>query len=127
MEVVMRYLLRVLACTTLVALAGCSALNLFESRRVDYKSTANVPSLEVPPDLTMPAFDERYRDRPGSATASGLRWTWLSSNRCTDASRGNTEAVLFHPMRSSCRSPGESSGREPIARSGFSTIASSRV
>jgi outer membrane protein assembly factor BamC len=31
-----------------------------------------VPSLEVPPDLTMPAFDDRYRDRPGSATASGL-------------------------------------------------------
>ena len=72
MEVVKQYLSRFVACAMLAGLAGCSAFNLFESKRVDYKSTASVPSLEVPPDLTMPAFDERYRDRPGSATASGL-------------------------------------------------------
>ena len=72
MEVVRQYVLRIVAAAVLLGLAGCSSMNVFESRRVDYKSTASVSSLEVPPDLTMPAFDERYRDRPGSATASGL-------------------------------------------------------
>ena len=72
MEGVMQGLLRVAACAALLGLAGCGSLNPFSSSRVDYKSTASVPSLEVPPDLTMPAFDDRYRDRPGSATASGF-------------------------------------------------------
>ena len=73
MEVTKQVCLRAAACAALLWLAGCSSMSsLLESRRVDYKSTASVPSLEVPPDLTLPAFDERYRDRPGSATASGL-------------------------------------------------------
>src|SRR6186997_2019489 len=72
MEVLMQRCLRVpFFCAALFWLAGCGS-TIFESTRVDYKSTANVPALEIPPDLTMPAFDERYRDRPGSATASGL-------------------------------------------------------
>ena len=73
MEVLMQRTWRVAACAVLLWLAGCGSLNPFSSSKgVDYKSTASVPSLEVPPDLTMPAFDDRYRDRPGSATASGL-------------------------------------------------------
>ena len=72
MEGLKQGILRAALCAALLWLAGCSALNVFENRHVDYKSTASVPSLEVPPDLTLPAFDDRYRDRPGSATASGL-------------------------------------------------------
>lgn len=44
------------------ALAGCSG-SLLESKKIDYKSaaaTATRPTLEVPPDLTAPATDDRY-------------------------------------------------------------------
>src|SRR3989338_484374 len=45
----------------LVSLIGCSSVGL-GSKRVDYRSgAAQVPSLEVPPDLTVPGSDERYR------------------------------------------------------------------
>jgi outer membrane protein assembly factor BamC len=73
MEVLTQRTLRIVACAGLAAgLAACGSFSLFPSRKADYQSTASVPSLEVPPDLTLPAFDERFRDRPGSATASGL-------------------------------------------------------
>lgn len=45
----------------LVLLAGCSAMGL-GNKRIDYRSgAAQAPSLEVPPDLTAPGKDERYR------------------------------------------------------------------
>jgi outer membrane protein assembly factor BamC len=73
MEVLTQRALRIVACAGLAAgLAACGSFNLLPNRKADYQSTASVPSLEVPPDLTLPAFDDRYRDRPGSATASGL-------------------------------------------------------
>jgi outer membrane protein assembly factor BamC len=73
MEVLTQRTLRIVACAGLAAaLAACGSFNLIPNRKADYQSTASVPSLEVPPDLTLPAFDDRYRDRPGSATASGL-------------------------------------------------------
>lgn len=57
-----------------VALAGCSEVGL-SSKRIDYKAGAEqVPSLEVPPDLTMPGGSERYKitrgDDPTVATYS---------------------------------------------------------
>src|SRR5512144_2141254 len=73
MEVLTQRVLRIVACAGLLGLvAACGSMNPFQSRKSDYQTTSSVPSLEIPPDLTMPAFDERYRDRPGSATASGL-------------------------------------------------------
>ena len=56
-----------------VALAGCSTLSElspFEFKRVEYKSAQSGPSLEVPPDLTPPKYDERYK--AGTATLSGI-------------------------------------------------------
>jgi outer membrane protein assembly factor BamC len=45
----------------LVALAlaagGCS---VFENKKIDYKSTGSLPPLEAPPDLVMPAGDNRF-------------------------------------------------------------------
>ena len=48
-----------------VTLGGCStAQELFEgassARKVDYKSAGQIPSLEIPPDLTAPTRDNRY-------------------------------------------------------------------
>jgi outer membrane protein assembly factor BamC len=48
-----------LAAAALVA--GCSMFGeVFGSKKVDYKSAAKLPSLEVPPDLTRPSGDNRY-------------------------------------------------------------------
>jgi outer membrane protein assembly factor BamC len=43
------------------SIAGCADLSI-ESKKVDYKSASavRVPSLEVPPDLTSPARDDRF-------------------------------------------------------------------
>lgn len=50
---------------TLLTLAGCSMLG-FENKRVDYQAQAQrTPSLEVPPDLTLPNTEGRYTI-PGS-------------------------------------------------------------
>ncbi|MCC6532678.1 MAG: outer membrane protein assembly factor BamC [Burkholderiales bacterium] len=44
-----------------VLCTGCSSVNeILESRKVDYKSTSRLPPLEIPPDLTRPATDERF-------------------------------------------------------------------
>src|SRR5450755_4560414 len=71
MEVKMQRMVSVIAGSAVLLLAGCS-FGLFDGKKVDYRTTGSTPTLEVPPDLTMPAFDDRFRDRPGSATASGL-------------------------------------------------------
>ena len=49
-----------------VALAGCESMQM--TKRIDYKSTSSSPSLELPPDLTTPRYDDRY----SVSTASGL-------------------------------------------------------
>ena len=41
-----------------IALAGCSVLP--DSRKIEYKSAGKVPTLEVPPDLSQIARDDRY-------------------------------------------------------------------
>ena len=49
-----------------LALGGCESVQL--SKRIDYKSTASAPALELPPDLTTPRFDDRFT----ATTATGL-------------------------------------------------------
>lgn len=57
-------------CIALVSLIGCSSLGM-GSKRVDYRSgAAQAPSLEVPPDLTTPASDDRYRVPQGEGVAT---------------------------------------------------------
>ena len=61
-----------------VTLGGCSTIaeySPFEAKRVEYKAATSGPSLEVPPDLTPPKYDERFR--AGTATLSGVN----SANR----------------------------------------------
>ena len=52
---------RVVLCVVAVVLASCTSIGL-EPKKIDYKSAskAKVPTLEVPPDLTSPARDDRY-------------------------------------------------------------------
>jgi outer membrane protein assembly factor BamC len=58
----------VLAAFVAFALAGCESPSLSMSKKIDYKSTSSAPSLELPPDLASPQYDDRYN----VTTASGL-------------------------------------------------------
>lgn len=57
-------------CSVLVAsLAGCGAMGM-GNKRIDYRTGAvQAPTLELPPDLDMPAADDRYKV-PGSESES---------------------------------------------------------
>jgi outer membrane protein assembly factor BamC len=61
---------RVIAASALAmfALAGCESPTTSFGKKIDYKSTAAAPALELPPDLKSPQYDDRYN----VATASGL-------------------------------------------------------
>lgn len=65
----MKFLRIGLCSVLLVSLAGCGAMGL-GNKRIDYRTGAvQAPSLELPPDLDMPAADDRYRV-PGSENES---------------------------------------------------------
>lgn len=48
-----------------LTLTGCGS-TVFDSAKVEYKSEKKLPPLEVPPDLTTPARDERYQIPEGN-------------------------------------------------------------
>ncbi len=76
-------------CTALIALAGCSTLGS-DGKRIDYGAEAKqLPSLEVPPDLTVPGSDDRFRipQSDGSAIAT-------YSDYSKDGSRSRMATVL---------------------------------
>ncbi|MDP2254180.1 MAG: outer membrane protein assembly factor BamC, partial [Thiobacillus sp.] len=52
-----------------LAMSGCG---MTESKKIDYKSAGKLPTLEMPPDLTAPAADNRYAipDAQGSGAAT---------------------------------------------------------
>ena len=68
-----RVVLRLTLCALAVNLAACSSIGI-ESKKIDYKSASatKVPTLEIPPDLTSPARDDRFAvpDTVGKGTAS---------------------------------------------------------
>ena len=77
MKLVSTFALAALA-TAAVTLSGCSTIaeySPFEAKRVEYKAAQTGPALEIPPDLTPPKYDERFR--AGTATLSGVN----SANR----------------------------------------------
>src|SRR5438270_6821947 len=57
-----------LALTMAMLLGGCESMSTSLGKKIDYKSTASAPALEIPPDLSTPQYDERYN----VTTASGL-------------------------------------------------------
>src|SRR5574340_1152213 len=89
------------SCAALVLLVGCKSLGL-GGKGIDYGSEAGqVPALEVPPDLTAPASDERYKvpqgDGEGVATYSEYSKGGAASAQVSDAkqaSSGETRAAV---------------------------------
>jgi outer membrane protein assembly factor BamC len=53
-----------------ILVSGCSVL---EEDKIDYKSAAKAPTLEIPPDLSQLRKDSRYAIESNSATASGFQ------------------------------------------------------
>src|SRR5574343_863452 len=51
-----------------IAVSGCSMLP--ESRKIEYKSSGKVPTLEVPPDLTHLSKDDRFLVPDGAGRGS---------------------------------------------------------
>jgi outer membrane protein assembly factor BamC len=82
-----------LALGALAVLGACSSAgSLLEGKKVDYKSAGQLPSLEIPPDLTTPSRDNRYAlpdTGTSSATLSGYQ-----ADRAQQAKAGFNTGVL---------------------------------
>jgi len=82
-----------LALLAAAIVGGCStASSVLEGKKVDYKSAGQLPSLEIPPDLTTPTRDNRYvvpDTGKSSATLSGYQ-----ADRATQAKLGPNAGVL---------------------------------
>jgi outer membrane protein assembly factor BamC len=74
-----------------VLLAGCGG-SLFESQRIEYKTAAKLPTLEVPPDLTAPSRDNRYQVPDVNPTGTATYSTY-SSERAGAPRAGATEVL----------------------------------
>lgn len=65
---------RAAVAAAVMALAGCSGTAGFDSTRVDYRSASKLPPLDIPPELTTPARDDRHEipeiNPTGAATFS---------------------------------------------------------
>ncbi len=54
-----------------LALSGCSLNPLANKDAADYRSASKGPQLDVPPDLTQPRFDDRYKATTAIGAAAG--------------------------------------------------------
>mgnify|MGYP000846082285 FL=1 len=75
-----------------VFLGGCGSL--LESKKIDYKSAGKLPPLEIPPDLTAPARDERYTVPDGSGGRGKATFSVYSAERAGLARASTAESIL---------------------------------
>ncbi len=77
-----------------ISLGACStATGLLDGNKVDYKSAGQLPTLEIPPDLTTPARDNRYvvpDTGKSSATLSGYQ-----ADRAQQAKTGSINSSVL--------------------------------
>ena len=74
-----------------LALAGCGS-TMFDSAKVEYKSERKLPPLEIPPDLTTPARDDRYQI-PDTNPTGGTTLSAYNAARA-NAPRPGTSGIL---------------------------------
>ncbi len=86
----------VISSAALVLLASCSDIGL-SSKRIDYKAGAvQAPSLEIPPDLTTPTREERYKvPRGGDETVA----TYSDYSKGTAAAQNQTVLPVVKGVR----------------------------
>ena len=80
-----RYLSAALAAA--LALSGCGST---ESAKVDYKSERKLPPLEIPPDLTTPARDDRFQVPEAGKPSGAATLSAYNAERSTVAKPGTT-------------------------------------
>jgi outer membrane protein assembly factor BamC len=84
----------VLSLAVVAALGACStATDILTGKKVDYKSAGQLPTLEIPPDLTTPTRDNRYivpDTGKSSATLSGYQ-----ADRAQQAKTGNSNTGVL--------------------------------
>lgn len=73
-----------------ISLAGCSLIP--DSRKIDYKSAGKAPTLEVPPDLSQIAKDDRFLV-PDAAGKGSATFSAYSADR-TPGAQAQNSAVL---------------------------------
>lgn len=74
-----------------IAITGCSSLP--EGRKIDYKSSGKVPTLEVPPDLSQIARDDRYLVPDVAGSRGSATYSAYSAER-TPAAQAQNAIVL---------------------------------
>jgi outer membrane protein assembly factor BamC len=70
----------------LLCLGGCSVM---ESKKIDYKSAGQAPSLEVPPDLVLPGGDSRYAVPDQTPSASATYSVYSKERRAEPSAEGS--------------------------------------
>ena len=90
----MNYRLSSLALALLaITAAGCSVLP--DTRKIEYKSASKAPTLEVPPDLSQIARDDRY-SVPDAAGKGSATFSAYSADRTPTAMAQNS--VVLPPV-----------------------------
>jgi len=78
----------------LVSLVGCGAMGL-GNKRIDYRASAvQVPTLEIPPDLTAPETDDRYKV---AGSESVTTYSAYSKGEAATSTRSNVASAVL-PM-----------------------------
>ncbi|MCX7898191.1 MAG: outer membrane protein assembly factor BamC [Rhodocyclaceae bacterium] len=75
------------------ALAACTGNILPEPKKIDYKSAGKLPSLEVPPDLTQPSRDERFRVPDIAPKSTATYSEYIGERR--DAQSASTSSIVL--------------------------------
>ena len=106
----------------LVLLVGCKSVGL-GSKHIDYGAGAvQAPALEVPPDLTAPASDERYRVPQGDDESVA---TFSDYSKGNAAAQGRSAGeVLPSEAKAAVSTGGVASGAATVSASGPAGTAS---
>ena len=76
-----------------LALGACSSIEI-PTKKIDYKSSTRLPSLEIPPDLARPGGDERFAVPDASAGKGTATFSDYNKDRASRPQVASAQAVL---------------------------------
>ncbi len=76
-----------------LALAGCSSIEI-PTKKIDYKSTTKLPTLEIPPDLARPGGDERFSVPDTGASKGTATYSDYNKDRASRPQAASAQTVL---------------------------------
>lgn len=83
----------VLAVVAGLALGACSSVEI-PTKKIDYKSTTKLPTLEIPPDLARPGSDERFAVPDAVASKGTATYSDYNKDRAGRQATAAQQAVL---------------------------------